>query len=91
MHTWIPRAAVGALVIARHGVYQLLENRLVTRLLALAQRPRHDAVLSGWRLPTTWLTSESSERDCVRVLKVRRGRTGVLRRTQASRGPGGFD
>lgn len=54
MHTWIPRAAVGALVIARRRVYQLLENRLVTRLLALAQRPRHDAVLSSWRLRLGW-------------------------------------
>ena len=39
--TWIARVTVGALVIARNGMDQLLQNRLITRLLALAQLSRH--------------------------------------------------
>lgn len=46
VHTWVPRVTVGALVIAWHRMYQLLQNRLVTRLLALAQGARHDAVVA---------------------------------------------
>lgn len=46
MHTWISRVTVGALVIAWNGMYQVLKNRLITRLLALAQSPRHDAVVA---------------------------------------------
>lgn len=45
-HTWVSRVTVGALVIAWHRMYQLLQNRLVTRLLALAQGARHDAVVA---------------------------------------------
>lgn len=36
-HTWIARVTVGAHIIARNIVHELLEGLLVPRLLALAQ------------------------------------------------------
>ena len=65
MHTWISRVTVGALVIAWHGMYQVLQSRLITRLLALAQRARHDTVVTVQRCIAS-RPSECSRGKCAR-------------------------
>lgn len=39
---WVARLAVGADIVARNGLYEVLKRLFVARLLAFAEEARHD-------------------------------------------------
>ena len=50
MHTWVPGLTVGAEIIPRHVVHEILQDLLIARLLALTYEARHDRVRVWVRL-----------------------------------------